>query len=69
LVGVRLGEDGELARCFIKTGQLEPGVAGHVIGFLAAEYAGVACLEICAYGHTPSGIVYRDKPPWLTQPH
>jgi hypothetical protein len=66
---VPVGKNGEMARCVIEAGELQPSVLRGTFQFLSCERLCVTGLEITPDCGTPQRIIDKDKPPRLAQPY
>jgi hypothetical protein len=66
---VPIGKNGEMARCVIEPGKLQPSVFRGTFRFLSRKRLCVTGLEITPDCGTPQRIINEDKAPRLAQPH
>jgi hypothetical protein len=66
---VPVGKNGEMARCVIEPGELQPRVLRGTFRFLSCKRLCVAGLEITPDCGTPQRIINKDKAPRLAQPY
>jgi hypothetical protein len=69
LGGVPVGKNGEMTRCVIEPGELQPSVSRGTFQFLSCKRLCVTGLEIAPDCGTPQRIINKDKPPRLAQPY